>query len=147
MRTNDAEISSRTVILKGLAVGGLVIIFSLAARLGGRNPQLTAFYLVPYVAGILMPLKFTDFAAGMCFGAVLMQLPITLFFSLFGGIFPDSYSFLVMRISSACFLLIGVSSIFAYRQAGSQLGRFFAGLFVSIGYLILAVLILSSLAQ
>ncbi len=147
MSANHMEISSRIFIWKGAAAAGVVTIFFLALQRGGTDVEFTAFYLLPYVAAILMPLRFTDFAAGVSFGAVLIELPVTLFFSMYGGMFPDRLSFLFMRIASALFFLIGVSSIFAYRQPGSQLGRFFGGFFVSIAYIILAALVLSAVSH
>lgn len=141
------EISSRVLIFKGLAVAAVVIVFFVLLENGGRDLELTASYLLPYAVAILMPLRFTDFASGLCFGAVLIELPVTLFFSVYGGMFPDSFSFLMMRISSLLFFLVAASSIFAYRQPGSQLGRFFSGLFVSITYVILAVIVLSAIVH
>ncbi|HEX2329156.1 MAG TPA: hypothetical protein VHN74_10545 [Candidatus Angelobacter sp.] len=136
------RITKRTVVFKGLAAATVAIIIILLKKADFKGAYLTALYLLPYLAGVIMPLKFTDFAAGLCFGATLVQLPFTLFFSVFGGIFPDAFSFLMMRLSSILLIALAVASIVAYRQPGSHFERFLGAVFVSICYIaVIAALI------
>lgn len=101
-------------------------------------------YFLPYAVALILPPRFTDITTGMCLGTVLCQLPFALFFSVFGGIFPDQTSLLVMRIASGVLLLVGFCSVINYRREGSSLPTFVAAVVLSIAYVIVTGLALST---
>jgi hypothetical protein len=135
--------STTTFILKGLLTTSLLILISLW---GGRSDdiRLVLIYLAPYAAAAVLPVKFTDLASELVLGAVLVELPFTVLFSFFGGIFPDSHVLALMRITSVIFAVLAVVGVMAKRKTDQKTGYFIGGASASVTYILIAVFVLSS---
>jgi len=131
------KMSEETSVLKGfLAITLLILIISWSSR--SDDIQSVLLYLVPYAVAVAFPAKFTDLASGLVLGAVFIELPFTILFSFFGGIFPDPQVLALMRISSAILIVLALVGFVAHRRDGQQTGRFVGGAFTSVAYILAA---------
>jgi len=135
--------SKATSVLKGsLAISLLVLISLWSSR--PEDLRLVLIYLVPYLLSLVLPGRFTNFASGLVLGGVLIEIPFTLFFSVFGGIFPDPRSLMLMRVTSMVFVILAVVSVVTHRKEDRKTGSFLGGVATSIFYVLIAAFALSS---
>lgn len=122
---------------------GLLVLISFW---GGRSDDihLVLIYLVPFAVAAVLPAKFTDFASGLVLGTVLIELPFTVLFSFFGGIFPDPRTLQLMRATSIIFIVFAVVGLVVHRKEKEKKGSFLGGALASVAYILIAVLVLSS---
>lgn len=132
---------STAFILKGFLGASLLALISLWSS-RSDDIRLVLIYLVPYAVALAMPAKFTKLAAGLVLGAVFIELPFTLVFSFFGGIFPDPHVFVLMRVTSVILVALTVVALMAHRREAAKAGHLMGGAFASAAYIVIAALVL-----
>ncbi len=129
--------------LKVFLAAGLLVLIGLWGT-GSEDLRLVLIYLVPYAVAAALPLKFTDFASGLVLGAALIELPVTVLFSFFGGFFPDPRAFPLMRVTSVILAVLAIMGVAAHRKGQKKTGSFIGGALASLAYILIVVLVLSS---
>lgn len=100
----------------------------------------------PYIVALLLPTQYTDFAAGLSLGALLVELPFSLFFSFFGGLFRDPKGSHGVQILSLLLFFVGLACLFAYHSDRKNMDRsrvFGAGALSLVWILLITAVVVS----
>jgi hypothetical protein len=133
----DRKVAPPILVFKAVLFAGMFAVWTLVTKRGGKDLELTVFYMLPFVIAICVPTWLTDFAAGLSLGAAVSVLPLTVFFGTFGGSFADPRRLLFMRLASTVLFAFAIAATFAYRRSGESSARFYSAAVMSIVYVLL----------